>query len=209
MTALKPIEWRHVRGVPSTSYPINTRCAHPDCTEQIDGVHHIFPRSQIGNSSYFVEFTPESGETKIIPHAIGLCGSGTTGHHGDVEEHRAWIRLEDGEFVWYARDRLKDAPPEAPDVWDRLGPLNPQPGSREGKPKRKRTVKGTQERAERKTVSLRLPEGFGGDEWDELVEATEAHLLRIEDSPFSDDGQKSAVGKVVVYGLQALLGWGG
>ncbi len=136
MTALKPIENRNVRAVASETYPSNLICAHPDCTEKVqlrsDGtptVHHIFPRGQIKGKSYFVAIT-EDEAVEIVPHAVGLCGSGTTGHHGDVEEHRAWIKLEDGVYVWYDR--------YAGEAWVELGPLNPQPGSREGKAKRRK-----------------------------------------------------------------------
>ena len=208
MTALKPILWRHVKGVPSTKYPINTVCGHPDCTNPIDGTHHIFPRSMIGNDSYFVEFTPEDGKTKIIPHAIGLCGSGTTGHHGDVEEHRAWIRLEDGEFVWYDRavEAVDGDEGNLVEGWLLVGPLNPQPGSREGKPKRKRTVKGTEERAQRKTVSVRLPEGVSGDDWDELISEAEAVELQQPDTPFDPARGGIAIGKLLVTVLERFTG---
>lgn len=158
MTPLKPIENLRVRGVASERYPINAKCAHPECNEIIDGVHHCFPKSQIGNDSYFVEIEQdmESDSTVVIPHAVGLCGSGTTGHHGAVEAHDAWIKYEDGEFVWY--DRPEGRPClslDSPD-WIKLGPLNPQPGSREGKPKRKKFA--GEARRQRKTVSIKVPQ---------------------------------------------------
>ena len=213
MTALPPIAWRHVKGVPSTKYPINRVCGHPHCTETIDGTHHIFPRSLIGNSSYFVEYTPEGGETKIIPHAIGLCGSGTTGHHGDVEEHRSWIKLEDdGVFVWYDRVAPADPHDEIPDEWQEwitVGPLNPQPGSTEGKPKRKRTQKGTAERAGRKTVSIRLPEGVDGDYWDDLVEEAERVELAQPDTQFDPARGAITVGKLTVTVFERFTGRAG
>lgn len=228
MTAIKPIESLRVRGVPATKYPTNKVCAMPDCTKPAEGTHHCFPRSLIGNDSYFVTILDEDGnECSPFPHAVGLCGSGTTGHHGDVEEHRAWIKLEDdGTFVWH--DRLKGEPEEgnpsrfglrpgdllvsgeeASGMWRAVGPLNPQPGSREGKPKRKRTVKGTTERAERKTVSVRLPEGFNGEDWDDLIESVDTALKRLEDSPLDPNRAEPVVGVCVVYGLQAFLGLGG
>lgn len=197
---------------------MNRVCAHPECTELVTlrpsgepTVHHIFPRSMIGNDSYFVEITAPNGESKIIPHAIGLCGSGTTGHHGDVEEHRAWIKLEEGEFVWYER---QNTPQEATgaalspsdDEWVRLGVLNPQPGSREGRPKRKRTVKGTTERAERKTVSVRLPEGVNGDDWDELLTEAETVELQQPDTPFDAARGGVAIGKLLVTVLERFTG---
>src|SRR5438132_9047067 len=99
MTALKPLECRKVNGVTATRYKINAVCAVPDCSKNVgDKGHHIFPRSQIGNDSYFVKV--EDTETFTIPHVVGLC----PGHHRDVEEHRAWIKLEDEQFVWYIRN---------------------------------------------------------------------------------------------------------
>lgn len=209
MTALKPIEWRDVKGVPSTKYPINKKCGHPDCDQPVEGVHHIFPRSMIGNSSYFVEINYDDSKKEIIPHAIGLCGSGTTGHHGDLEEHRAWIRLEDGQYVWYDRVPQSDPADEIPDdwqEWNELGALNPQPGSVDGKPKRKRTVRGTEERAARKTVSVRLPEGVSGDDWDELL--TEAEKVELEQSDTKFDPSRGAVttGKLLVAVLERFTG---
>ncbi len=172
MTALKPIEWRHVVGVAAERYPSNLICAHPECSDPVqlrpDGtptVHHVFPRSLTKSDSYFVLLTEQerAGEEfqypDPIPHAVGLCGSGTTGHHGDVEEHRAWIKLEDGVFSWYDRQSL--CPPDSPIadtydvVWDSRGPLNPQPGSVEGKPKKKKRAK--QPARAKAVFSIRVP----------------------------------------------------
>lgn len=231
MTALKPIENRRVRGVAAERYPSNLICAHPDCDKPVDlrpdgtpTVHHVFPRSLTKSDSYFVEIHQDadegvSGDIVIIPHAVGLCGSGTTGHHGDVEEHRAWIKLEDGEYVWY--DRVDTPPEEAArwaeetgehpdsypvDTWLRIGPLNPQPGSREGKPKRKRTQKGTPERTARKTISVRLPEGVDGDYWDSLLSDAENIELSQEDTQFDKARGGIAVGKLLVAILERFTG---
>lgn len=145
MTPLKPIEnTTRVRAVASTRYPLNTVCAHPECNEPVNSGHHIFGRQPGENGdSWFVELpahqTWEGPAAQILPHVTGLCGSGTTKHHGDLEEHRSWIKLEDGVFVWYDRKHVEGVPEagEPLDEWVRLGPLNPQPGSVEGKPKRK------------------------------------------------------------------------
>lgn len=169
MTALKPSEDRAVRGVASVRYKLNKTCAHPECSEPVESAHHCYPRSLIGNGSWFVEFTDDTTSgTRItkdaIPHVIGLCGSGTTGHHGDLEGHRAWIKLEDGEdqreFVWYTRDTINHGTDrEDPEhrTWIPTGPLNPQPGNVEGKPKTKHRKKG-EERKKRRTISLRVPD---------------------------------------------------
>lgn len=169
MTALKPIENRRVRAVASERYPLNEICAHPECAEPTADPHHIFPRSLIAGDSWFVEIEYMDGDeckAIVIPHVAGLCRA----HHDDVEEHRAWIKLEDGEFVWY--DRSFDEPIEADSVeheFEALGPLNPQPGSKTGKPKR-RKFKG-EKRRQRATISIKVPKDNqedGGEIWDDL-----------------------------------------
>ena len=145
MTALNPDNEKEVRGVLAQRYPLNSHCAHPECNRTDVTAHHIFPRSHTGNGSWFVELAePGAGFTgvkkppiadkkaQVIPHVVGLCGHGTAGHHGQVETHEAWIKYEDGEFVWY--DRLPDVS-EVPGFlaadWKCVGPLNPQPGGKE------------------------------------------------------------------------------
>lgn len=170
MSALKPSDDRHVRGVASVRYPLNQICAHPECSKPTESAHHAFPRSQIGNGSWFVAFTADTTSGTLItkdaiPHVIGLCGSGTTGHHGDLEAHRAWIKLEDGIFVWY--ERIEEYRPGVVSFYDdgvegewlRVGPLNPQPGSREGKPKRRKKSSSSEERKDRKVLQIRTPAG--------------------------------------------------
>lgn len=174
LTALKPIENRRVHEVASRYYPSNLVCAHPECSEPVQlrpngepTVHHIFPRSMIGGDSYFVQidgFEVDGTEIDLVlPHAVGLCGSGTTKHHGDVEEHRAWIKFEDGVFVWYDRT-VPQAHPDAQEpgdagyeTWIPLGPLNPQPGSRDGKTKRKKSAFTGQARRSREVISIKVP----------------------------------------------------
>lgn len=181
ITALKPLENRRVRGVASERYPLNEKCAHPECSEKAADPHHIFPRSQIGNDSWFVEI--EDGEPDevgsgdewallggdgTIPHVSGLCRA----HHDAVEMHQAWIKLEDGVFVWYDRHKSED-------VWAKVGPLNPQPGSKEGKPKR-RKFQG-EARRKRATISIRVPNDSAEDGagiYDELVEQAQEKLQR-------------------------------
>jgi hypothetical protein len=181
LTALKPIENRRVRGVASERYPLNKKCAHPECNEDTVDPHHCFPRSEIGNDSWFVQWQidPETlgppeievGDSRIgwvdgegryyspaLPHVAGLCRE----HHDAVEEHRAWIKLEEGVFVWYDRNSSQSVLPDSrASEWDLVGPLNPQPGSREGKPKR-RKFQGEKKR-KRKTISVRVPDDAAED----------------------------------------------
>lgn len=166
VTCLKPIESRAVRGVASERYPCNKKCAHPECAEPAVDPHHCFPRSQIGNDSWFVEIIDHSPTeavntakaVSVIPHVTGLCRA----HHDDVEQHRAWIKLEDGVFAWWDRQHSEfNEEVGSEDAWLELGPLNPQPGSVEGKPKR-RKFKG-EERRQRKTISLRVPDDASED----------------------------------------------
>jgi hypothetical protein len=178
MTPLKPLANLQVKGTtfgPPT-YPLNTVCAHPECTDPVEGKHHCFPKSQLKGDYWWVEYPhPAPDETHvsiIIPNVVGLCGSGTTGHHGEVEGHLAWIKLEDGVFNWYLRDQLNG------EEWHLIGPLNPQPGSREGKPKRKR--KTGEARRKRRTISIKVPNDTenGGELWDELIEEVRDCLIR-------------------------------
>jgi hypothetical protein len=143
MTALNPIEKMGVRGVAAYSYPLNEICAVPDCWEPTMDPHHIFPRSKIGNESWFVQlhdpFVQKGRAHWIIPHVIGLCRM----HHDDVEEHRAWIKLEDNPrggmwFVWYAHNDEN----WGRDNWTRVRPLDPQPALAQKQGKRKRAVVG-------------------------------------------------------------------
>jgi hypothetical protein len=205
VTALPPIENRNVRGVLTSKYPTNKTCAHPGCDKPADSVHHVFPRSLIGNGSFFVEIgepgaawkgpkePPICNKETVIPHAVGLCGTGTTGHHGDLEEHRAWVKYEDGEFVWYDRtipdggEMGDDGWEVVPEAWISLGPLNPQPGSREGKPKRKKH-KG-EARRNRTTISIRVPKDEAEDGaavYDELMGQAQEKLktaMEVEYTP--------------------------
>lgn len=184
MTALNPLkgEGFEIHGVASEKYPTNDICAHPDCTEKGESDHHIFPRGLTKSKSYFVQINDrKNGEVfsgPVIPHVVRLCGSGTTGHHGDVEEHRAWIKYEDGEFVWYDRIPVTDPQDDVADEFAQLGPLNPQP-AKGGKPKRKRH-KG-EARRNRKTVSIRVPDDAGEDGaalLDEGIEALEEKIMQ-------------------------------
>lgn len=171
MTALKPLENLLVKGVPSSVYPLNDACAKPDCfvkREGRKGAHHIFPRSLITNDSYFVQIhliqDVEQGRTHkhiTIPHVTWLCPE----HHDDVEMHRAWIKLEDEEeFVWYDREEVWGHPGDF--RWERLGPLDPQPGGRQKVATKPRPRKKGDEARVVKSLSFRLPsdaqeDGFG------------------------------------------------
>jgi len=156
MTPLKPLENLRVSGVMATRYQLNKKCAQPECSEDAVDAHHCFPRSQIGNDFWFVE-VEEWEETKFLhplAHVTGLCRA----HHDAVEAHAAWIKLEDGVWNWYDRggfDAAMAGDPMYESGWTKIGPLNPQPGSREGKPKRKKFQ--GEARRQRKTVSVKVP----------------------------------------------------
>lgn len=193
-----------MRAVPSERYPLNSVCAHPECTEPAVDPHHCFPRSEIGGDSWFVEVTyddngvenetlgskPE-GEVKtvVIPHVAGLCRS----HHEEVEVHNAWIKLEGGTWVWYDRETVfatmegAVAGELAPE-WTEIGALNPQPGSAVGTAKRKkRNLKGEARRG-RATISLKVPQDEredGAGLFDEYLDMAEEKLTR----PRSASGQ--------------------
>lgn len=138
MTALNPNKELHPRGVASKRYAPNTTCAVPGCTELAESNHHVFGRKPPEPDSWFVRF---SGESDPIPHVTGLCGSGTTGHHGDVEEHRAWIEYDqEGVFVWH---EFEHGEFRTAGEYVRVGPLDPQPGApakKRGAPKRDKSA---------------------------------------------------------------------
>jgi len=191
MTALKPIENRRVRAVASERYPLNEFCASPmsDAGVKADDPHHCFPRSAIGGDSWFVEIEEDDGQiTMPIPHVVGLSRE----QHERVERHEAWIRYEDGVWNWYEREPApvnRESADEDP-YWTLIGPLNPQPGSRESKPRRKR-FKG-EARRKRTTISIRVPKDDqedGAGVWDELVEQASEKLkteleLTYEPTPY-------------------------
>ena len=164
MSALKPIENARVLGVAAETYPLNRICAHPECRETVDDPHHCFPRSRQIGGSYFVEITFDTeaeaealakllglkanGPAVVIPHVVGLCRK----HHDMVEEHFAWIKLdlETGVWSWWYSNDQRDGTA----IYAEEGPLNPQPGSAEGKPKRKR-FQGEARKKRREIISKR------------------------------------------------------
>lgn len=195
MSALKPIENARVLGVLADSYPINKKCAHPECNEEAVDPHHCFPRSRQIGSSYFVAITfdtaaeakkvgavmrvkplKEDPLTIVIPHAVGLCRV----HHDQVEQHFAWIKLdlEDGVWSWWETNDGKDGNRGPGAAFVELGALNPQPGSVEGRPKRKKFQ--GEARKKRRTISIRVPDGAdenGAELLDELVETLESRIV--------------------------------
>ena len=179
---LSPLDNRRVRGVSADRYVLNDRCSHPECSEPADDGHHCFRRSAIGNDSWFVEVEEDDGQITLpLPHVTGLCRA----HHDLVTRNKAWIRLEQKEFVWY--DKLWRMPRTVASMsdgqeawWVALGALNPQPGSREAKPKRKR--KQGEERRKRRTISIRVPDDAedGAAVYDETLALVKERLVAME-----------------------------
>jgi len=213
MTALKPIENRRVRAVASERYPLNEICAHPDCSEPTADPHHIFPRSLIAGDSWFVEIELDPAEgfavddlLVVIPHVAGLCRE----HHEQLERHDAWVKLEDGVFVWYDRVRPAEGRGVRPGdstfeevEWAQVGALDPQPGGREKSRKRRRKLQG-EARRKRKTISLRVPDDTedGGAIWDETLEETKAKLVQLG---LYDEGDAIPNYEAVIAGLRDWL----
>ncbi len=174
MTALRPIESHEVTAVTNheeerkllRGYVLSTVCCHPECNRTDVTAHHLFSRSKINDSSWFVRIP---GEDKPVLHVAGLCGSGTTGHHGDVEEHRGWVRVEDGVWNWYERTVDADSPRGfGNEGWGLVGPLDPQPG----KHTRKARKREKQPSRSRKTVTVNVPQDEqedGAGVLDELI----------------------------------------
>jgi len=201
MTALKPMETKRVSGQVASRYPLNMFCAMPECPEPALDPHHIFPRSQLGSDLWFVQaWDAEDHELFGSPlaHVAGLCRE----HHDRVEEHDAWIKLEEVEgtlaFVWY--DRVDDD-------WQRVGPLDPQPGGRakNHRPKRKRFTTDS-ELAKRRSVSIKLPVGIDGVYWRDLVEEAGRVELEQEDTPFDRELGKVTTGKLLITILERYTG---
>ena len=170
---LAPLENRRVRGVSADRYALNDRCSHPECGEAATDGHHCFRRSAIGNDSWFVEVEEDDGQITLpLPHVTGLCRA----HHDLVTRNEAWIKLEEKQFVWYEHC----APGEYGDEWRPVGELNPQPGSREPKPKRRK--KQGDERRKRRTISIRVPDDAedGAAIWDETQDDIKTRLIRDE-----------------------------
>lgn len=63
-----------------------------------------------------------------------------------------------------------------------------------------------EERAKRKTISVRLPEGVDGEMWDELLGEAEAVELEQPDTPFDPTKGGVAVGKLLVTILERYAG---
>lgn len=204
MTALKPIENRRVRAVPSERYPINEFCASPmsDAGTKADDPHHCFPRSAIGGDSWFVEIEEDNGQITVpLPHVVGLSRE----QHERVERHEAWIKLEDGVWNWYERTchcGFPNADECCDNEWTLVGPLNPQPGSRESKPRRKK-LKG-EERRKRKVISVRVPddEENGGEVWDETLGDVKEKLVKAE---LYESAEKIPAYEAIIAGLRDWL----
>lgn len=189
-----------MRGVPSARYPLNATTSHPTNDAEATEAHHCFPRSQQIGDSWFVEIAYDTKKeakeqaelfgvkateiTVIIPHVTGL----TMEEHTRVEMHDAKIVIEDGVFVWYDRTGIEGIDYEAHDMekyaWTKVGPLNPQPGSREGKPKTKRRVKKEGEKLrDRGTWQVRVPKDEvenGANLLDEYIDNAREVLIELE-----------------------------
>lgn len=74
-------------------------CGSGDCS-----LHHIYPKGQGGDD--------------VTSNLIFLCGSGTTGHHGLIENGDVTTRAELGEylvaerpdFIFYLQGKLREEP---------------------------------------------------------------------------------------------------
>ena len=48
-------------------------------------LHHIYPKGQGGDD--------------VVDNLVGLCGHGTSGHHGEIEANEVTARITLGEFI--------------------------------------------------------------------------------------------------------------
>jgi hypothetical protein len=197
MTPLKPIEDLTVKGREHgpSRYALPEICQHPDCTEPATSKHHCWPKGMLKGDYWWVEI-----KGVIVANVIALCGDGTTGHHGDVEDHRSWIRFEDGVFNWYDREPV-DLDYTTAEEWRLVGPLNPQPGDTLGRKKRSR--KQGEERRQRRTISVKVPADRenGGALWDELIEQTREKLIKDD----YKDADKLPIYETIMAGLYGYI----
>lgn len=184
MTALRPTESWDVTPVSDHDVErkylrrllLNKTCAHPECDKPTESMHHAWPVGTLKNDSWLVRVP---GVDKPVLHAIGLCGTGTTGHHGDLELHRAWIKYEDGVFNWYDRvaEFYGENGPEhrftGPNEWHFVGPLDPQPGASRAGKKRRKPTGDKPDRRKSKWIRFPVPDDAenGSVVVDELVHA--------------------------------------
>ena len=212
MTALKPLETNKVLGQVASRYPLNMFCAHPECPEPAEDPHHIFPRSQIGSDLWFVQAWGMDGKEMFsspLAHVIGLCRA----HHDAVEEHRAWIQLDEQtlEFVWYERLPANDGDPQHDialdgDWFHKVGTLDPQPGGRRKEHRPKKRFTSDEDVRKRKSISLKFPVGFDGIAWRELLAEAERVELEQDDTPFDPSLGKVGAGKLVITILERYVG---
>ena len=216
-----------MRGVESARYPLGTTTSYPDNDAEGTEAHHCFPRSQQIGDSWFVEITYDSkkeaeeqaallavkavktghpgGWGVVIPHVVNL----TMEEHSRVEMHDAKILLEDGVWVWYDAQKQNNDKDDHPE-WVKIGALNPQPGSREGKPKKKRRKKAEGEvLRNRGTWQVRVPKDEiedGANLLDEDVEVLRDLLIALEAPGVNADSPTYQIVKPAFTWAIAALG---
>jgi hypothetical protein len=141
--------------------------------------HHRKRRSQGGDDSY--------GNVIDIPREL----------HDLIHAHPE-VAYEHGLLV-----KSHDEPGEIrPDVPGFLASIGVE--WQEGKTKRPR-LKG-EARASRKTISVRLPEGVSGEEWDELFADAVKTELEQPDTKFDPSLGDITIGKLVVAVFERFVG---
>jgi hypothetical protein len=92
MTRL-PLETRDVRGIEGgPPYELNSICAAPGCDQLSADPHHLWRRSELIGPFWWVALDDET----IVGNVVGLCQL----HHHAITVNAAWIKWEDGRFVW-------------------------------------------------------------------------------------------------------------
>lgn len=194
MTALRPVESWGVTPVESDEerkllrrMVLNETCAHPECDKPTESAHHLWPQGTLKSSSWLVRIP---GVDRPVQHAVGLCGSGTTGHHGDLEEHRGWVKYEDGAFNWYDKYAQSHGGPTPGPLWELVGPLDPQPGANRSGRKKIQGKKKGETRPYRAQWNVGVPKDErenGADILDELELAVREKLAKEH---LSDDAPR-------------------
>lgn len=127
MTLLPASEFG-IRGHLGPAYDVPERCSVPGCGRRSAHAHHLWPRSFLRGQPYEWVKLPDG---TVIGNRTGLC----VVHHdrvtGEIGGHLARVIFSQGIFWWEA------LPSRHGDVWQRIGPLYPQPPGVEEKLERR------------------------------------------------------------------------
>lgn len=119
---LAPIDGAFLaKGLAGPTYRVGPNCANPKCSHFADHAHHIFRRSMLAGDFPWVEI-----EEKVFGNLTGLCADCHNAVTGNVGGHRAAIRLDLEQGIYWWCDVIEDGWVNVVD-YQRVAPLTPQP----------------------------------------------------------------------------------